>query len=322
MSPTRIRQSDLEAYSRCAQQKKLYNQVEQGLLTPPGNLSATVFGTVVHHALQTLESLHHQGRADALKVALATFEHYWKPENLVDLEPGGIQVWLPRQTYGGLRTRGLNNLRAYWEVLKADDGLLMALEHTFEVPVELAMPTGPEVHTLTGTVDRLSLRTFNRKPYLSVDDFKSGKKSTYLRYKTQWTVYSYASLHPEFWADWGDMLDPMVEALHRKKMRLYVGDECPLCRAGTHDPSPWLAIPRRGRWISIRDTFGVHDTGWRLPNDYARLLTALVEYVRANELDVFPLTMSGDTCTYCPFNNGICGNGVPLADEKELPQWK
>lgn len=321
----RIRQSDLEAYARCPQQKKLYNQVEAGLLTPPGNLSATVFGTVVHHALQTLESLHHQGRADALDVALATFEHYWKPENLVDLEPGGISVWLPRQTYGGLRTRGLNNLRAYWEVLKEDDGLLMALEHTFVVPVRLTMPDGSiEDHEISGTVDRLSLRTFNRKPYLSIDDFKSGKKSTYLRYKTQWTMYSYASLHPAFWAEWGDMLDPMVEALHKRKMRLYVGDHCPSCgdAKGQHDPEGWLAVPRRGRWIAIRDTFGVHDVGWRLPNDYARLEVALSEYVRACQLDSYPLSMSGDTCTYCPFNNGICGRGTPLADEKELPQWK
>ena len=326
----RIRQSDLESYNRCPQQSHLYRLAEQGTLTSGGvpvavpSLSATVFGTVIHFALQVMEELHHNGRSDALEVAIATFEHYWEPENLTELEPAGIDTWIPRQTYGGLRTRARNNLRAYYEVLKADDGMLLALEHTFAVPVELVDPeTGvAEQHELAGTADRLTLRTYSRKPYLSIDDFKSGKKATYLRYKTQWTVYAYASLHPAFWAAWDQAtLDVIVEPLHKRRLRLFDGDECPGCRAGSHDPATFVVIPRRGRWISVRGSFGVHDCGWRLPTDYARLNVALREYVRARQLEVYPLNMSGDTCTYCPFNNGICG-GVPIPDEKEMPTWR
>lgn len=322
----RIRQSSLEAFGRCAQQELLYTQADQGLITGVPSLSATVFGSVIHHALHVMEELHHAGREDACDVAIATFEHYWEPENLTALEPAGITVWLPRQSYGGLRTRARANLRAYYEVLKADDGLLLALEHTFAVPIELVMDpaTGvTETHELAGTLDRLAIRMFSRKPYLSIDDFKSGKKPTYLRYKTQWTVYAYASLQPAFWDAWTpEMIEPIVAPLHKRKLRLFDGDVCASCGPAGHDPATFVVIPRRGRWIAVKDAFGVHDTGWRLPNDYARLEVALREYVKAWQNDVHPLTMGGDPCLYCPFSMGICGDGTPLAGEKELPVWR
>lgn len=298
----RIRQSDLAAFQRCGMQQHLYEEAQAGGQRGE-NLSATVFGTVVHHALQVLEKLHHEGRQDALDVALATFTHYWMPENIEQLEPGGIDVWLPRQTYGGLRERGLRGLRDYYDVLKVDNGILLALEHTFEVPIEI----DDEWHTLTGTVDRLALRfDSKRKPQLSIEDFKTGKKPRFLRYATQWTVYSYASLQPNFWAEFtSPEFDDMLRRL----------------AARGHDliptPDQLTVLPRKGRWLSLQDGFAMSDAGWRTEHDYARLRVQLREYIKARRFEVRPLTVHGEVCTYCPFaRNGACG-GVPIPELDE-----
>lgn len=277
-----IRQSDLASYNRCPQQKKLSDETEargERMQT----LSATVYGTVAHHAMETFERLHHEGRDDALAVALATFEHYWLPENVGDLEPGGIDIWLPRQTYGGLREKGRKAIEDYAELIKGDDGQLLALEYTFAVPVHL----GGRQHTLTGTIDRLSQRKHLRKPILNVEDFKTGKQPTYLRWNMQFTAYAWASTQRAFWEGFDDP-------------------------QGAYDTClPWA---RRGTWIDLAKIKRV-DAGFRTEQDYARLMVALTEYVKAVEADVYPLNMKGDVCLYCPFaRNGDCG-GVPIEDE-------
>lgn len=298
----RIRQSDLASFQRCAQQVKLYRQTGQ----EQDSLSATVFGTVVHYALMILETLHNEGREDALEVAEATFLHYWLPENLPTLQdmqgdaPVGITHWLPRTSYGGYRERGLHGLRAYYnDVLRVDTGILLAIEKHFEVPIEI----DGVVHTLTGTLDRLALRWYNRKAYLSIEDAKTGKKPTYLRFATQWTVYSFASTQVEFWTDFDDPgFDEIHNNLVKRKVELM------------ENPEGLPLIPRRGRWLSFRDGFAVHDAGWRTDADFRRLKVHLREYIKANEHDVFPLTVEGHVCTYCPFSrNGLCG-GEPLPE--------
>lgn len=300
----RIRQSDLNSFQRCGMQKHLRDQKKATGEKEGDNLSATVFGTVMHHATQVMETLHHEGREDALDTAKATFAHYWMPDNLPNLPgcEGGIDVWLPKQTYGGLRERGLHTLRDYYEVLCKDTGRLLALEQYFEVPH--VIPGDPEEHVLTGTADRLSLRVFGprKRPYLSIDDFKSGKKPSRLRYAVQWSMYGKASLHPEFWRPFGDAITPIVEALHKKKLALW------------DDGSGLPIIARRGRWISLTEGAQLSDAGWRGPHDYARLDVALREYVKAQRADVHPLTLSGEVCEYCPFaRNGDCG-GVPIPE--------
>ena len=286
-----IRQSDLAAYGRCAQQKKLYGDAEQGLAPRPANLSRTVYGTVMHHALHVMERMHAAGDPAALQTASATFAHYWMPENLPDLAAEhpelvhGIDEWLPRDTYGGLRQRGLKALNDYHEQLLVDDGVLLALEVHFRVPIDL-----DEVgqHYLVGTADRLAIRKYLRKPYLSVEDFKTGKAPTYLRYNAQFTAYSWATTQREFWEPWEEQADERWQAY-----------------------SGWA---RRGRWIDMREN-KVKDAGWRGEVDYARLKVALKEYVKANEANSFPLTMTGETCLYCPFKKGTCG-GVAVPDEE------
>lgn len=281
-----IRQSDLGSYNRCPQQKHLYD-VKEAAGERGENLSATVFGTVVHHALQIMETLHHEGRKDALDVALATFLHYWHPDNIGELEPGGVDVWLPRETYGGLRARGQEVLKIYYDELTGDTGQLLALEYTFAVP--LFIPGDDRQHTLTGTVDRLASRKVLRKPALTIEDFKTGKAQTYLRWNMQFTAYAWASTQPRFW----DGFDDPERAF-----------------ATTKD---WA---RRTYWLDMK-TVTRKDAGWRSEQDYARLMVALREYIRAVELEVYPLNMKGDVCLYCPFSrNGDCG-GVPIPDEKD-----
>lgn len=282
-----IRQSDLGSYTRCPQQKKISDQI-QAAGGREQTLSATVYGTVVHHSLQVFEELRHAGRADALEVALATFAHYWEPENVGDLEPGGIDVWLPRQTYGGLRAKGLRVIQAYAEMIEADNGQLLALEYQFAVPLVL---DGVQ-HTLTGTVDRMSRRintSGKRFAYLNLEDFKTGKVPTYLRHNMQFTAYAWASLQRPFW----DGFDDPEDAWSKTK--------------------DWA---RKTTWVDMA-TVTRKDGGWRGEQDYARLMVAMREYVKAVEHDVYPLNLRGDTCTFCPFSRtGQCG-GVAVADEDE-----
>ena len=286
----RIRQSSLSSYGRCAQQKKLDDLAGQGIGPRRSNLSRTVYGTVMHHALQTLESDYHAGSGTALERAKSTFAYYWMPDNLPELAAlgnaelvHGIDEWLPRDTYGGMRSRGLKALEDYYDLLTSDDGQLLALELFFEVPIDLE-EMGQ--HTLSGTVDRLAIRRFKAKPYLSIEDFKTGKQPPWLRYSVQWTVYSYAARHLEFWQPWGDQAE--------ERWQTYLG---------------WA---HRGTWIDIRLNKRV-DAGWRSEQDYARLKVALKEYVKAVEADIYPLTLTGETCLYCPFKK-TCG-GVPVPDE-------
>ena len=300
-----VRQSDLASAQRCMYQMHLARKEEEGTGKRGETNSATVLGTVTHYAVMILEQLFHEGREDALDVAVATFEHYWHPDNLHELEPAGIGFWLPRTTYGGMLIRGRKSLRDYYDLLKSDDGKLLALEYTWKVPYEL----DGEMHALKGTADRLALRLYKRKPYLSVEDFKTGKKPNYLRYATQWTVYCYASLQPEFWVDFGDLIDPVVERLHAKKLALF------------HDDTGYEVIPRRGRWINLGqgETVSVHDVGWRIEQDYARMRVQVSHYIAAHKAQVFPLTLSGDTCMYCAFSrNGACG-GVPIPELDQGP---
>lgn len=297
-----IRQSDLSSYGRCAQQKRLYDMARAGLVKRPSNLSATVFGTIMHHALQTLERLHAEGRADALEVAKSTFAHYWDPEHLPEMAVHhpelvhGIDEWLPKQTYGGLRMKGLRCLDDYYALLRTDTGTLLGLELDFRVPIDLTAQGVPGFdkvrgdggqHYLKGTIDKLMMRRFNRKPYLSIEDFKTGKQQWNLRYNNQFTVYSFASLQRAFWDPWDEQAQERFEF--------------------------YLDWPRRGNWFNVSEVKG-HDAGWRGPQDYERMKVALAEYVKANEADVFPLTLTGETCKFCAFRDGTCG-GIPVPDE-------
>lgn len=310
--PLVIRQSDLASFQYCAQQVDLKRRAKaQGWREPV--LSATARGTVLHYAFQVLQKLHHEGREDALDVALATFERYWEPDRITELDgiDGPIDEWIGHDTWGGLLARSLNSLRQAYEWLKKERSVLLSLEHSFDVPIEI----DGEVHTLHGTADRINLRMVNSRPVLGIDDLKGyRRKKTHLDWATQWTLYSYASLQPEFWTSFYDegVIDSFAEVmdrLHARGVTLYHGTST------RHDLE---VIPRRGRLLWAWDGFQVQDTGYRTERHYARLRAQLRQYIRAVRYDVWPLTVDGHVCTYCPFN-GLADNGLPICGDAPLP---
>jgi hypothetical protein len=274
----------LTSYARCAQQKHLTDLQRAGMLDKePEQLSLTAFGTVIHHAARVLEEEHHKGGADPLGKARATFEYYWAPENIHHLTPP-VTIWTPRDTWTGSLRRGLAVLGTYYDQLVKDKGKLLGLEVEFTLPYLL----DGEWHEIHGTMDRLSLRRTSGGPYLNIEDFKSGRDYIGLRWNVQFTVYSWATLQPAFWDAWGA---ESADLAHR-----------------------FANVRRRGTWISLRDGVKRSDAGYRGPQDYARMDVALREYVKAVRLDVYPLTLSGSVCRFCPFREGLCG-GVPIPDE-------
>lgn len=306
-----VRQSDLSSWQRCQLQKYYDTEARNNPDAPqPRSLSATVFGSVMHYALMVGEGLHHEGRNDACEVAVATFEFYWNPENTGQL-PGvaPVNLWLPRQTYGGLRERGRRVLRDYFRLLQRRDEHLLALEYQFAVPIVVQ----GRIHTLTGTIDRLALRRKYSKPFVAIDDFKSGKQPTYLRYNQQGSAYAYATTRVEFWRGWPesgmgelptfpeDVIDNLERVFAAHNFRLHTEHQV---------EADWAA--RYFTWINLQELKNV-DGGPRNERDYARLKLAIDAYVRANEAGIYSPTVTGEVCTFCPFK-ATCG-GIALPDE-------
>lgn len=279
----RIRQSDLSSWSRCAQQKHLQNQQRAGLLDKePEQLSRTAYGSVMHHAVRVMEERHVTGQSDPLGHARSTFEYFWDQSNThVICQP--VTIWAPRDTWSGMLRKGLAVLGVYWEHLQRDKAKVLGLEVEFNLPYML---DGVE-HTMHGTMDKLTLRRSGRA-FLNVEDFKTGEDYVALRWNQQFTIYSWATTQRAFWDLWGAEADDLWERTS--------------------------VMPRRGTWISLRGGCKRSDAGYRGPQDYARMDVALREYVRANEAGIYPLTLTGAVCRFCPFREGICG-GVPVPDE-------
>lgn len=302
-----IRQSDLSSWSRCQLQKYYDDRARHDPQAPqPEGLSATVYGTVVHYALMQMEQAMHEGREDALDLALKTFEFYWQPENLTALGER-ITEWLPRQTYGGLRERGRIAIRDHHKLLLRDDSHLLALEYQFAIPLEI----NGRLHTFTGTIDRLSIRRQARKPYLSLDDNKTGKQPTYLRHHMQGTAYAWASTIPEFWTGWAESgvgeLETFDEETIERLAAMFDSWGYRL-HSGTHGETPLAS--RRFRWINLQD-IKFADGGWRNERDYARLHLAVDAYVRGCEAEVYAVNTTGEICRYCAYRKTCGGIGLP-----------
>lgn len=322
----RIRQSDLAAWDRCQLQKVYDDQARENTLAmQPKRLSATEFGTVMHYALMTMEKLHYSGKGiKALEVATATFQHYWDPQN-IGLIAHQVDEWIARQTYWGMRAKGEEALRLYYDALTKDESKLLALEYQFEVPID----TGDgRQHTLTGTVDRLSVRKYYGTPYISLDDFKTGQQKRFLRYNVQGSAYAYASLQPEFWESDQyvsfdeDTVTALTKYLLKFGYRLHDGTPREWkVRGKTAIVDPTAA--RRFRWINLNDGLKIADGGWRGHRDYVRLAYVIDQYIRANEAGLASPVLDGDVCRYCSYQPGCAGIGLPTPDHG-MPEkrWK
>lgn len=270
-----IHQSDLQSMQRCGEQHRRQLGGDRGK-----QLSATAYGSVLHHALHTLE------RERDLQLAINTFEHYWHPLNIEMIcEP--VEEWIARQSYGGLARQGVELLKRYWDLKQYDEtDEVLALEIPFVVPI------GDTGHELAGTIDRLTIRPFRKKQCVCVDDWKSGKKKSYLKHNVQHIAYSYATTRPEFW---------LGNPKHHTE------------GFGEHGPAlmeQYARYPRRGFWIDCSGTTPKwNDCGEKTRRDYDRFFHAVDTYVRARENNIFMLNIAGEVCEYCPFRE-TCPEGI------------
>lgn len=259
-----VHQSDLSAWIRCP---TAFAYGRQG--HPRKQLSATAFGSVVHHALEVFERLRNTedvSFTDATHAAIATFEHYWHPMN-IEAITAPVDIWLPRQGYAELRARGIESIRAYCQLMKLDDNELLATEFGFQVPIAGTWDYDlGEPHILAGTLDKLTLRRYTGKLILAIEDFKTGKEYKYLRQNLQFTAYCYATTQSQFWTGWR-------------------GEDGFGARQGAELFERFAKLPRRGTWINMR-TVKFQDAGWRGPDDYARFALAVEQLVASWKADI------------------------------------
>ena len=319
--------SQLSSWARCQLQKYYEDRAKHDPEAPqPAVLSQTSYGTVVHYALMIGEQAKREGREDYVDLAVRTFVYYWNPENIEAVAPR-VTEWLPRQTYAGLRDRGKQVIRTTLALLAKDDAHLLAVEYEFHVPIVVRGRT----HTLRGMIDRLSVKKARGGvPYLCLDDYKTGKQPTYLRYNLQGSAYAYVSTLPEFWTGWdasglGELETFDVDTIERVDsmfaswgVALHSGTHWE--SAVAHDESDVSSqdvaldgrplASRQFRWINLQD-FKFADGGWRGPQDYARLHMAVDAYVRSCEAEVYSPTATGEICRYCSFRDSCGGIGLP-----------
>lgn len=284
----RLSASQLIAYDACGL-RFLYDRSPD---YPSRETSAQAFGTVVHHCLHVLERAWSapvdQLDQAALDQALATFEHFWLPENVGQLTNGKrIEMWLRSHTWAGLNERGPMLIASYADRRAHDDADVLALEYPFEVPVIGTLdPETGQPHTISGFIDKLAVRRYSRKPYLSSDDFKTGKTATYLRHHVQGHVYCYATTRPEFWTGFGaDKAQELYEA--------------------------YAPLARRFRWVSLSDE--KQSDSWRGEQDWKRLALMVNAVAKAKANNIYLPTLDGSTCNICDHVDH-CGD-VPLPDD-------
>lgn len=289
-------QSDLSAWDRCPAQ---FGYKRQGL--PRKNTSAIAYGVVMHHCLHLLEYLvaHGTPLVEALDLALAEFTKCWMPPAFggltEEIPPDG---WMRGQGFSELRLKGLQSLRTYADLMRFDKMEPLALEYGFMVPVDGTWDDElGEPHILAGTVDRLAVRFHRRIETLCVDDYKTGKTQYRLQHNLQFTAYLYATTKREFWVGWRGE-DGFGE---QRGQELY---------------ERFVDTPRRAFWVNLKE-LKVQDAGFRNDVHYARFRLALNQVAASVQADIFPLTISGDACTYCEYRD-VCG-GLPVPSEDYDP---
>lgn len=280
-----LHQSDLSSWARCPH---AFEMSRAG--RPEKVLSATSYGTVMHHAMHVLE------RTGDLEKAIDTFTYYWHPHHIEALcRP--VEVWIARDSYASLQRKGVDTLRKYADLLRFDESEVLALEYEFIVPVHGTFdPETQQPHQLAGTVDRLVARHYKRNLTLCIDDYKTGKRSVYLRHNGQGTAYSYASTLPEFWT--GDPTNHTEGFGVERGQQLY---------------ERFKPAARRFWWIDLKACKFV-DGGWRGPNDYRRFAYAIQRVADSIQAGIYPLTLQGDVCQYCSFREPCAGLGVDDAE--------
>jgi RecB family exonuclease len=245
--------------------------------------AAASFGSCVHHAL---EFYNKTGDLDA---ALETFEKVWYDPALLGVEP---QTWPKYTSFGSYKQQGLEILREYDAKQKWETRTIIATEHKFLVPFGK--------HELSGIVDLIELKKGAKgKDTLRIVDYKTSSKQPskiMLNVNVQFTIYEYASHHPQFWLGHGEKYPPVPQA-----------DEAFLAALEN--------TPRRCVWYHLKGNKEL-DAGQRGDQDYLRLYRACSEIERSIEAGVFVPDISGETCTYCPYVEP-CGLPIPSREDDD-----
>lgn len=181
-----------------------------------------------------------------------------------------VDYFEQRVTWNALNQRGQDMLSRYAEMRPWRLGTLLGNEVYFEVPLG--------EHNLRGSIDRLYVHP--GKKTVEVMDFKTGARvPNKLRYNLQFTAYLYATTRPELW----EMLDI--------------------------DPTLYQDHRREGYWYHARNG-KMYKVGARTELDYKRLQLAADQMAAAHKAEVYPLTISGVSCEWCPFFEEVCGSEI------------
>lgn len=233
-------------------------------LEEKGTNAAAEYGTAIH---ASLEHFNITGKEDE---ALEMFNTYWE-QVIVDPE-----VRLPaRTTFASYRDKGFKMLNGYFEARKWADDIVIGQEVRFHVPFGR--------HTISGIVDKVSVIPGET---LKVTDYKTGYRpnATNLGQNIQFTSYLYAAQQKEFWVG-------------EEGSDKYVGFP-----NGEQLFEEYSKLNFEGVWLDLRNG-KEYNVGPRGTADYVRLHRCLDQIELAMEKQVFVPDISGDTCTFCAFQD-------------------
>ncbi len=204
-----------------------------------------------------------------IDLAVKTLRYYWNHLDELDLR---IDSYPKRTSHQGLEDHAVERLERYHQLTPWKGGELVGTEITFEVPL------GP--HVLRGIIDKVFARPEANE--IQVIDFKTGYKVPQkLRHNIQFTSYMYATSRPEFWGQ-----VPGYEQSYER----------------------FINYKRIGQWYHARNN-KMFNAGYRDDSDYRRLLLAVDQMEASIENDIYPLTIEGEVCGWCPWVE-ICGTEV------------
>jgi hypothetical protein len=150
-------------------------------------------------------------------------------------------------------------------------------------------------------VDLVSLRKNHRgKELVMIEDYKTaGRRPNIgeLLLAVQFTVYTFATLQPEFWFG-----HPGTDFKALPNAAWY-----------------WELLkdaPRRALWIQLMNHCEEIDAGERDDDDFQRVYRMCCEIERAIEHNVY-VPMIGKHCTICDYANGPCPVKIPSRAEWE-----
>lgn len=259
----RFSASRLSTWMTCPLQAKFQYVDELPRLTN----AYAVFGNIMHHALDRYN------QTQNIEKAIAVFKDSWAHPDKYGYK---IDVWPARMAFGTHMAKGIEALRDYDERLRWDKRTVVATEHKFLVPF------GP--YDLTGAVDLLEIQKSPKgTEELRIVDYKTNAKQPYreaLRLNVQFSIYSFASLQPEFWLGNGPGFLPMEN--------------------GEWWWEQLKDMPRRNIWYGLMQS-KEFDAGPRGDDDYLRLYRVMTEIDKALTHNVYVPNISGDSCRLCSY---------------------